>query len=58
MKRVLLALTIGLSLFSVSAHADQPPTIAIIDSGVNDSLFKNIVGEYCVVEFFSCPEWG
>jgi Subtilase family len=55
MKRVLLALTIGLSLFSVPAHADQTPTIAIIDSGVNDSLFTNIVGEYCVVEFFSCP---
>ena len=55
MKKILLALTLGLSLFSVPAHANQSPTIAIIDSGVVDTLFTNIVGEYCVVEFFSCP---
>ena len=31
------------------------PSIAIIDTGVNDSLFTNIVGEYCVLKFGMCP---
>ena len=54
MKRALLALTIGLSLFSAPVHASPAPSIAIIDTGVVDSLFSNIVGEYCVLEFFTC----
>ena len=33
----------------------QGPSIAIIDTGVNDSLFSNIVGEYCVLKFGMCP---
>ena len=50
-------IAISVLLFSVMtpAHADTKPAVAIIDSGVVDSLFPNIVGEYCVVEFFSCP---
>ena len=54
MKRALLALTIGLTTLS-PAHADVPPSIAVIDSGQPDALFNNIVGEYCVVEMFLCP---
>jgi len=54
MKKILLVVTL-LAGFITPAHADVPPSIAVIDSGAPDSLFPNIVGEYCVVEFFSCP---
>jgi hypothetical protein len=54
MKKVLLVVAL-LTGFIAPAHADVPPSIAVIDSGAPDSLFPNIVGEYCVVEFFSCP---
>ena len=50
---VILALIVGLT---TPAHADQAPAIAVIDTGTNTALFKdNIVAEYCVVEFTTCP---
>ena len=56
MKRTLIALIITLGVaIAVPAQADTPASIAVIDSGAPAGLFNNIVGEYCVVEFFTCP---
>lgn len=51
-------LVVGLFLAGtlVPAHAETPAAIAVIDTGINTSLFKDsIVAEYCVVEYTSCP---
>lgn len=55
MKKRLFAALLVVGATITPVHADSTPTIAIIDSGINDSLFKNVVAEYCVVEFYSCP---
>jgi hypothetical protein len=53
MKR--LAFLLVLLLAPVTAvHADQPKTIAVIDSGVNTALFTNIVTEVCILEYSNC----
>jgi hypothetical protein len=31
------------------------PAVAVIDSGVNTSLFPNIVAEVCILEYSNCP---
>ena len=54
MKRTLIAVALLLTC-ATPAHADVPASIAVIDSGAPAGLFNNIVGEYCVVEFFTCP---
>ena len=37
-------------------QAENPPSIAVIDSGINTSLFKySIVHEVCIVSEFTCP---
>lgn len=51
----LIATSVLLFSAVTPAHADVAPSIAVIDSGAPTSLFPNIVGEYCVVEFYSCP---
>jgi hypothetical protein len=55
MKKLLLVL--GLLLASVHpAHANTPPTIVVIDTGTNTSLFKdNIAYEVCLLTSFTCP---
>lgn len=55
MKKIIV--TFILLIAGVSpAHADSTPVIALIDAGVNTSLFKDsIVAEYCVLEFALCP---
>jgi hypothetical protein len=54
MKRTLIAVALLLAC-ATPVHADTPASIAVIDSGAPAGLFNNIVGEYCVVEFFTCP---
>ena len=39
----------------MAASAPPLPTVAIIDVGVNASLFTNIVTEVCIVEMLACP---
>ena len=50
---------LGLVLFTVQTlptQANTPLSIAVIDSGINTSLFKdNIVYEVCLVSEFTCP---
>jgi len=54
MRKLLLALVVGATLVS-PAHASAQPTVVLIDSGVNDSLFSsNIVHEVCFIENTSC----
>lgn len=56
MTRVIVAVLVTLGVITtVPAHAELPASVAVIDSGQPNSLFNNIVGEYCVVEYFSCP---
>ena len=60
MKKHLWAMVIALSLVSgnalqTSATADQPQSIAVIDSGIPTSLFPNIVDEVCILEYSMCP---
>ena len=50
MKRVLIALLSVLVLSVTPVHAETPPTLVLIDNGVNTSLFPNIVYEVCTVE--------
>ncbi len=39
-----------------SSTADIPPSVAIIDTGVNTALFSNsIVDEVCILEYSLCP---
>ena len=55
MKRVIIALVVLFAGFS-PASAETPPTIVVIDNGVNSSLFKdNIAYEVCLVSSFKCP---
>ena len=55
MKRVLLAVALCVGL-TTPVHADTPPTIALIDSAVNASLFpNNVVTEVCAIEYTVCP---
>jgi len=54
MKRTLIAVALLLAC-ATPTHAETPASIAVIDSGAPAGLFNNIVGEYCVVEFFTCP---
>jgi hypothetical protein len=55
MRKVLFLLATILGATFTPAQAAPEPSIAIIDSGMNTSLFKNVVAEYCVVEMFTCP---
>lgn len=55
MKRALASLVLLIGI-TVPAHADTPPSIAVIDTGTNTSLFADsIVAEACFVEYFTCP---
>ena len=56
-KLILVTLVLGLAGLSSSfaASADQPPAVAVIDSGVPTSLFPNIITEVCILEYSSCP---
>jgi len=56
MRKLLLALIVGATLVS-PAYAGTPttPTVVLVDSGVNDSLFSaNIVYEACFIENTTC----
>ena len=56
--KILLALSLATILtanITSSVNADVPPSIAVIDSGVNTSLFPNVVTEVCILEFSACP---
>jgi len=54
MKRVLLAVALCIGL-ATPVHADTPPTLVLIDSGVNDAQFtNNIVYEVCTIEYTFC----
>ena len=54
MKKVLAI--VGLLAVSIApVHAAPTQSIAIIDVGVNTSLFTNIVTEVCIVESLTCP---
>jgi hypothetical protein len=53
---------IGLTVFSLfftgligPAKADTPPSVVVIDTGVNTALFPNIVAEACFLEYSNCP---
>ena len=52
MKKIIIA-AIAASLFSLTvtpAQAAEKPTVAIIDSGFDASLIKNVVAEVCIVK--------
>jgi hypothetical protein len=54
-KKVLVALLLAISITPAHA-ATTAPSIAVIDTGLNTTLFQNnIVAEYCVLEFTNCP---
>jgi hypothetical protein len=56
MKKILLAISIIIGTSISTSHASVPQSIAIIDSGVNTSLFSSsIVDEVCILEFSNCP---
>ena len=56
-KKVILVGLVLLNSVQVSPTQAEPlPSIAVIDSGVNTSLFKDsIVHEVCIVSEFTCP---
>jgi len=54
MKKVILSIALLISL-ATPVHAEQPQTIAVIDSGVVTSQFPNIITEVCVLEYSMCP---
>jgi len=55
MKKVVALLGLALSTLVTPAHADTQPTVVLIDSGVNDSLYSsNIVYEACFIENTTC----
>ena len=54
MKIVILSIALLISL-ATPVHAEQPQTIAVIDSGVVTSQFPNIITEVCVLEYSMCP---
>ena len=55
----LLTLLISITVLcttSVPVHAETAPTVVVIDTGTNTSLFKDsIVYEVCLVSSFTCP---
>ena len=55
MKRVLFLIAVLLGSAVVPAQAEPTKSIALIDVGVNTSLFSNIVAEVCIVESLTCP---
>ena len=56
MKRLLILLISVTLLGVVPAHAETPPTIVVIDTGTNTSLFKDSIAyEVCIVTSFKCP---
>ena len=56
MKKIIGVLLILIGSLTVPAHADTPPTIVVIDTGTNTSLFKDsIVYEVCLVSSYKCP---
>ena len=59
MKRIFLCLSLvltSLNFIGMPAQAAGEPTIAIIDSGVNNSLFaNNIAYEVCLINLPRCP---
>lgn len=54
MKKILLAIALLVGL-ATPVHADQPQSIAVIDSGVVTSQFPNIITEVCILEYSMCP---
>lgn len=55
-KVILLGLVLLNSVQALPTQAEPLPSIAIIDSGINTSLFiDNIVYEVCIVSEFTCP---
>ena len=55
MKKVLLVFALLCTVIT-PAHADVQPSIAVIDTGFNTSLFgSSVVAEACFVEYFTCP---
>ena len=56
MKKIIGFVTGVLILLGIQpVSADVPEAVAVIDNGVNTSLFPKIVAEYCVIEYTSCP---
>lgn len=50
------SLTLGAGAQTLSARAEVPAAVAIIDTGVNSALFTaSIATEYCTVKYGSCP---
>jgi len=55
MKKIFIVLTL-LAASVVPAHAETAPSIVVIDTGTNTSLFKDsIVYEVCLLTSFRCP---
>ena len=55
-KVILLGLVLLNSVQALPTQAKPLPSIAVIDSGINTSLFKdNIIYEVCIVSEFTCP---
>ena len=56
MKR-LITLLISVTLLGVvPVHAEVPPTVVVIDTGTNTSLFKDSIAyEVCLVTSYRCP---
>ena len=58
MKR-LITLLISVTLLGTTAvpvHAEVPPTVVVIDTGTNTSLFKDSIAyEVCLVTSYRCP---
>jgi hypothetical protein len=57
MKKILLAfLIVTISGINFVAHSATPQSIAIIDSGINQTLFQgNIADQVCILEYSTCP---
>jgi hypothetical protein len=60
MKKILSSFTVALLVgvigvtSTASAGADIPPSVAVIDSGINTALFTNVVDEVCILEWSTC----
>ena len=54
MRKTLFLITVLLGTFIVPAQAAPTQAVAIIDTGVNSSLFSNIVTEVCILESLTC----
>jgi hypothetical protein len=58
MKKLVISVLSGLlvALPQATANADTPPSIVVIDSGLNDAIFgQSIVTEACFLEYSNCP---